>query len=201
MAQIRISRPRKVGQRLIKEDQISEAVSSILEAIGDDPSREGLRETPRRLARMYAEFFSGLHRDPAEELATGFEEGHRGIVVLKGIQFSSICENHSLPFYGTAHIGYVPNGRVAGASKLARALDVLAKRPQIQERLTNQFVDLVYTTLKAERAALIMSATHMCMTLRGVKKLGSEIVTQASRGSLKTQPDARRDFLATLQEM
>ncbi len=192
---------RKVGRHLIKEEQIREAVASIIEAIGEDADREGLKDTPRRVARMYAEFFSGLSRDPAEELATGFEESHHDIVVLKGIHFNSICEHHLLPFFGTAHIGYVPNGRVVGASKLARALDILARRPQLQERLTNQFVDLVYTTLQPEGVAIILSAKHMCMTLRGVKKPGSRIVTQASRGSLNTQPDVRRDFLAMLQEM
>jgi GTP cyclohydrolase I len=199
--EIRSTHARKGGKRLVKEQQIREAVSSILDAIGEDVDREGLRETPGRVARMYAEFFSGLSQDPAKELATGFEEGHRDIVVLKGIEFNSICKHHLLPFYGTAQIGYVPCGRVVGASKLARVLDVLARRPQLQERLTNQFVDVVYTTLQPEGVAVILSAKHMCMTMRGVKKPGSEIVTQASRGSLKTQPDVRRDFLAMLQEM
>ena len=147
---------------------------------------------------MYEEFFSGLYEDPTDILATGFEEGHRGIVVVKDIPFFSICEHHFLPFYGSAHIGYVPDGRVVGASKLARALEILARRPQMQERLTDQLVDTIYAGIRAEGVAAILSAEHMCMTLRGVKKPGSRVVTSASRGSLRTQASIKQEFLALL---
>jgi GTP cyclohydrolase I len=185
---------------LVNEQQISEAVASIIEALGEDAGREGLRETPRRVAKLYAEFFSGLGKDPAAELATGFEEDHHEMVVIKDIQFYSVCEHHLLPFYGAADIGYVPRGKVVGASKLARAMDVLAHRPQLQERLTTQLADVVYSTLQPEGVAVILRAEHMCMTLRGVKKLGSSVVTTASRGSLKTQASVRQEFLAMTRE-
>ena len=122
----------------------------IIGAIGEEPDREGLRDTPRRVAQMYDELFSGLSQDPAEVLATGFEEAHREMVVLRGIPFFSICEHHFLPFHGQAHIGYIPGDRVVGASKLARALDILSRRPQIQERLVNQLVDAIYTTVQPQ---------------------------------------------------
>ena len=148
-------------------------MASIIEALGEDAAREGLQETPRRVAKLYGELFSGLGKDPAAELVTAFEEDHHEMVVLKDIQFYSVCEHHFLPFYGTADIGYVPRGKVVGASKLARALDVLARRPQIQERLTTQLADILYSTLEPEGVAVVLSAEHMCMTLRGVKKPGS----------------------------
>ena len=175
-------------------------MASIIEALGEDADREGLQETPRRVAKLYAELFSGLGKDPAAELVTGFEEDHHEMVVLKDIPFNSVCEHHFLPFYGTADIGYVPRGKVVGASKLARALDVLAHRPQIQERLTSQLADVVYKTLAPEGVAVVLSAEHMCMTLRGVKKPGSRVVTSASRGSLRTQASLRQDFLAMTRE-
>ena len=172
----------------------------IIEAIGEEPGREGLRDTPRRVAQMYDELFSGLSQDPAEVLATGFEEPHREMVVLRDIPFFSICEHHFLPFHGKAHIGYIPGGRVVGASKLARALDILSRRPQIQERLVNQLVDAIYSAVQPAGVAAVLSAEHMCMSLRGVKKPGSKIVTLASRGSLRTQTASRQEFLALLRE-
>ena len=175
-------------------------MASIIEALGEDADREGLQETPRRVAKLYAELFSGLGKDPAAELVTGFEEDHHEMVVLKDIPFNSVCEHHFLPFYGTADIGYVPRGKVVGASKLARALDVLAHRPQIQERLTSQLADVVYKTLAPEGVAVVLSAEHMCMTMRGVKKPGSRVVTSASRGSMRTQASVRQDFLAMTRE-
>ena len=171
-------------------------MSSIIGALGEDADREGLKDTPRRVARLYAELFSGIGKDPAAELATGFEEDHHELVVLKDIQFYSICEHHFLPFFGTADVGYVPQGRVVGASKMARALDVLARRPQIQERLMTQLVDVVNKTLQPEGVAVLLSAEHMCMTLRGVKKPGSRVVTSASRGTLRTQASVKQEFLA-----
>ena len=185
---------------MVDREKIEQAVASIVEAIGEDPDREGLRDTPKRVARMYGEFFAGMAQDPTEVLATGFEEGHREIVVLRDVPFFSVCEHHFLPFYGSAHIGYIPAGRVVGASKLARALDILARRPQIQERLTNQLVDAVYDTLQPEGVGAILSAEHLCLSLRGAKKPGSKIVTSASRGSFRTQAATRREFLALLSE-
>lgn len=188
------------SKNLIDRERIEEAVASIIQAIGEDPGREGLADTPRRIAQMYEEFFSGLSQDPAEILATGFEERHQEIVILRDIPFFSICEHHLLPFFGSAHIGYVPNGRVVGASKLARALDVLAHRPQLQERLTNQLVDSIYSAVQPQGVAAVLSAEHMCVALRGAKKPGSKIVTSASRGIFRTQAATKHEFLALLSE-
>jgi GTP cyclohydrolase I len=150
---------------------------------------------------MYAEFFSGLDQDPADELATSFEESYHEMVVLKNIRFHSICEHHFLPFYGTANVGYVPDGKVACLSKVARALDVLARRPQLQERLTTQFADAIFNALKPEGVSVILTAEHMCMTIRGVEKPGSKIITSASRGTLRTQASTKQDFLAMLGDI
>ena len=180
--------------------KIQDAVTSILHAIGDDPQREGLADTPRRIAEMYGELFSGIGKDPASVLTTSFDEGYNEPVILRDVPFHSICEHHFLPFFGTTHIAYIPTGRVAGASKLARALDILASRPQIQERLTSQLADTLYDTLQPTGAAVIMSAEHLCMSIRGARKPGSKIVTTATRGSLETQPTARQDIFALLRE-
>ena len=172
----------------------------VLVGIGEDPQREGLVDTPRRIAEMYGEFFSGIGEDPAGVLTAGFDESYDETVVLRDVPFHSICEHHFLPFFGNAHIAYIPTGRVAGASKLARALDILASRPQIQERLTSQLADTLYNTLRPSGAAVIISAEHLCMSIRGARKPGSKIVTTAARGSLKTQPSVRQDLLALLRE-
>ena len=148
---------------------------------------------------MYEEFFSGLTQDPAKVLETGFEEGHQEMVILRDIPFFSICEHHFLPFYGIAHIGYMPNGRVVGASKLARALDILSRRPQIQERLTDQIVETIYKTIQPEGVAAVISAEHMCMSIRGVKKSGSKVVTSASKGTFKTQAASKQEFFSLLR--
>ncbi len=179
---------------MIDESKLRAAVASMLEAIGEDPDREGLADTPRRVAEMYAEFFSGLDQDPADVLETGFEEGHREMVVIAGVPFFSICEHHFLPFFGTADIGYVPSGRVAGASKLARALDIVARRPQMQERLTAQLADAISSTLQPEGVGVVVSAEHLCMTLRGARKPGSRIVTSSLRGTFRTDESVRREF-------
>ena len=181
-------------------DRIQNAVREVLVAIGEDPHREGLSDTPRRIAEMYGELFSGIGKDPANVLTTGFDEEYDEAVVLRDVPFHSICEHHFLPFFGTAHIAYIPTGRVAGASKLARALDVLASRPQIQERLTSQLADTLYDTLRPSGAAVIISAEHLCMSIRGARKPGSRIVTTASRGNIKTQQAVRQDLLALLRE-
>ncbi len=180
--------------------KIQDAVTSILLAIGEDPHREGLVDTPRRIAEMYGELFSGIDQDPACVLTTGFDEGCNEAVILRDVPFHSICEHHFLPFFGNAHIAYIPTGRVAGASKLARALDILASRPQIQERLTSQLADTLYDTLRPSGAAVIISAEHLCMSIRGARKPGSKIVTTASRGNLRTQHEMRQDLLALLRE-
>ena len=175
-------------------------MEEVIAAIGDHSVQKRLEKTPRRVADMYADLFSGLDADPKEVLATTFRERHRDTVVLKNVPFSSICEHHLLPFFGVAHIGYVPNGRVVGASKLARALDILAKRPQMQERLTDQLVDAVYEAVHPDGVAAVLKAEHMCMSLRGVKKTGASIVTSSSRGTLKTQTGAMNAFLAMVSD-
>ena len=181
--------------------KIRQAVAAILSAIGEDPSREGLADTPRRVADMYAEAFSGIGQDPAAVLASGFDdESHREPVLLRDVAFHSFCEHHLLPFFGSAHIGYIPAGRIAGVSKLARALDILARRPQVQERLTNALADAIHRALTPDGVAVVISAEHMCMTLRGVRKPGSKMITTAARGVLKTQPAARQEFFALLKQ-
>ena len=181
-------------------DSIQDAIRTVLVAIGEDPQREGLADTPRRIAEMYGELFSGIGQDPSVVLTTSFDEDCDEAVILRDVPFHSICEHHFLPFFGSAHIAYIPTGRVAGASKLARALDILASRPQIQERLTGQLADTLYDTLQPSGAAVIISAEHMCMSIRGARKPGSKIVTTAARGSLKTEHTVRQDILALLRE-
>ena len=185
---------------MIDREQIREAVASIILAIGEDPKREGLVDTPRRVADAYEEFFSGLDQDPSEVLATSYEEGHTELVVLKDIPFVSLCEHHLLPFYGNAAIGYVPSGRVVGVSKLARALDVLARRPQLQERLTRQLADCILSSIEPEGVAVVLSAEHLCVSLRGVKKGGSRLVTSATRGTVRTRDEIRRELHAMIRE-
>ena len=185
---------------MINQAKIEKAIASIIQAVGEDPEREGLVETPRRIAQMYADFFSGLEQDPVEVLATGFDEAHQEMVVLKDIPFFSMCEHHLLPFYGSASIGYVPNGRLVGISKLARALDILARRPQIQERLTRQLAESIFSAIHPDGLAVILSADHMCMSMRGAKKPGAKVVTSVSRGSIRTQETVRREFYALLGE-
>ena len=163
-------------------DRILSAVHEILVSIGENPEREGLLDTPNRVVELYRDIFSGLRSDPEEVLSVFFEENHTEPVAFTDISFNSICEHHLLPFYGYAHIAYLPKGRVIGASKVSRLVDVLAKRPQIQERLTTQIADIVYRCLDASASYVFMSAEHMCMTLRGVKKTDGKIVTSSQRG-------------------
>lgn len=192
-----VSRPRRAA---VDRERIEAAVVEILLAIGEDPRREGLRGTPRRIAAMYAELFSGLHRDPAEYLRVGFEEEqHREMVVLKDIPFYSLCEHHLLPFHGVAHVGYVPNGRIVGISKVARVVETLARRPQVQERLTSQIADLLVDALQARGAAVVIEAEHLCMTMRGVKKPGSLMVTSAMRGLFREDARTRSEFLSLIR--
>jgi len=179
--------------------KIESAVRQIIEAIGENPSREGLLETPARIAEMYAELFGGIGVDPAEELAVGFEEGHQELVVLRDIPFYSNCEHHLLPFYGVAHVGYIPNGRVVGISKLARVVEILARRPQLQERLTSQVADTIVRGLKPEGVAVVIEATHLCMTMRGVKKPDARVVTSAMRGIFHRSVATRAEFMALIR--
>lgn len=185
---------------LVDRQRIEAAVVEILQAIGEDPGREGLRETPQRIAVMYAELFSGLHRDPGEYLRVGFEEEqHHEMVVLKDIPFYSLCEHHLLPFHGVAHVGYVPNGRVVGISKVARVVETLARRPQVQERLTSQIADLLMDALQAKGSAVVIEAENLCMTMRGVKKPGSVMVTSAMRGLFRDDARTRAEFLSLIR--
>ena len=162
---------------------VERAIESILGFIGEDPMREGLRDTPSRVAKLYAELFSGIGQDPALFLNTVFDEDHHEPVVVTDISFFSVCEHHLLPFTGYVHVGYMPTGKVVGASKLIRVVEVLSKRPQIQERLTSQVADTINDNLDTRAVFVFMSAEHMCMTMRGVKKQGSQIVTVAERGA------------------
>jgi len=186
---------------MFDEAEIKKAVTSIIKAIGEDPNREGLVNTPKRVAEMYAELFMGLGKDPKEELTVGYEEGHREMVILRDIPFYSMCEHHLLPFYGTVHLGYVPNvsGRVVGISKLARVVEIISSRLQIQERMTTEIADAIMDGLKPSGVAVIVQAEHLCMIMRGVKKPGSNIITSAIRGAFRTKPETRTEFFSLLQ--
>ena len=186
---------------MFDEARIMAAVESIIKAIGEDPEREGLIDTPKRIAEMYAELFRGLDKDPKRELMVGFEEGHREMVIVRDIPFYSMCEHHLLPFYGVAHVGYIPNatGRVVGASKLARVVEIIASRPQIQERMTTEIADTIVGGLKPDGVGVIIQAEHMCMIMRGIKKPGSAIVTSALRGTFRSKTETRAEFFSLLQ--
>lgn len=175
--------------------RIERAVREILAAVGDDPDREGLAETPARVARMYAELFSGLHRDPKQYLGKFFTEKYDEIVLVRDISFCSVCEHHLMPFMGKAHIGYVPAGRVVGLSKLARIVEALSRRPQVQERMTEEIAGLLVSELGARGVAVIMEATHTCMTIRGVRKPGSLCVTSALKGVFRSNLSTRSELM------
>ncbi len=178
--------------------RIERAVSEILAAIGEDPQRDGLRETPARVARMYAELFDGMHRSPERHLETMFNEDHHEMVVLRDIPFHSMCEHHLMPFEGRAHIAYIPGGKIVGLSKLARIVDDFAHRPQVQERLTSQIADLLNDRVHVEGCAVVMEAVHTCMTCRGVKKPGAVMVTSALRGVMQSSDKTRAEALSLL---
>ena len=168
----------------------------ILLAVGEDPDREGLVETPERVARMYAELFAGLRKDPRELLEKTFTQKYDEMVVERDIGFESLCEHHLLPFLGKAHIGYLPNGKIIGLSKLARVVEVFAHRPQVQERMTEELADLLMAELDARGVGVILEATHTCMTIRGVRKPGSICTTSAMRGSFQSNQSTRAEFMA-----
>lgn len=178
--------------------RIERAVREILIAVGEDPDREGLARTPNRVARSYAELMAGLNEDPRMHLRTVFTERYDEVVLLRDIEFHSLCEHHLLPFTGRAHVAYLPDGKVVGLSKLARLVEGYARRPQVQERLTVQIADALWEELNPIGAACIIEATHTCMTIRGVKKPGSTMVTSALRGIFQENPASRAEVLALM---
>lgn len=167
---------------MVNQDKVQEAVKLLLEGIGEDISREGLADTPERIAKMYTEIFSGMEEDPAEHLSKVFTVDNNEMVLEKDIVFYSMCEHHMLPFYGKAHVAYIPNGRVVGLSKLARTVEVYARRLQIQEQMTSQIADAIMEYLAPQGVMVVVEAEHLCMTMRGVKKPGSQTVSIATRG-------------------
>ncbi|RLQ92571.1 GTP cyclohydrolase I FolE [Planomicrobium sp. Y74] len=182
-------------------EKIEKAVSMILEAVGEDISREGLLDTPKRVAKMYAEVFSGLKEDPKEYFKTVFHEGHEELVLVKDIPFYSMCEHHLVPFFGKAHIAYIPrDGVVTGLSKLARAVETVAKRPQLQERITSTIADSMMETLNPHGVFVMVEAEHMCMTMRGVKKPGATTVTAVARGILETDAIKRSEVITYINK-
>ncbi len=181
--------------------RIERAVREILIAVGEDPEREGLRETPARVARAYAELFAGLHLDPERHLMTSFDEDHHEMVALRDVPFNSMCEHHLLPFEGKAHLAYIPGGKVLGLSKLARVVEDFARRPQVQERLTSQIADLLAKRLKVRGCAVVLEAVHTCMTCRGVRKSGSVMVTSALRGLMQKNMSTREEALRLLHKL
>lgn len=184
----------------IDQDKIRQAVSMILEAVGEDPEREGLIDTPDRVARMYAESFSGLHQDPKETLATRFHVDHEEVVLVRDIAFYSMCEHHLLPFFGAAHVAYRPQqGVVTGLSKLARLVEVYARRPQVQERMTNQIADTLDDELSPAGTLVVIEAEHLCMSMRGVQKPGARTVTMAARGQYRSRPEEREELMRLIR--
>jgi GTP cyclohydrolase I len=182
----------------IDQERIRKAVREILAAVGEDPDREGLRETPERVARMYAEMFSGLHQEPADLLRKTFTQKYDEMVLVKDIHFESMCEHHLLPFYGKAHIAYLPKGKIIGLSKPARVVEVLSRRPQVQERMTEELADLLMEQLDARGVGVILEATHLCMTIRGVRKPNSICTTSAMRGVFRTNASSRAELMALI---
>jgi GTP cyclohydrolase I len=177
---------------------VKASVRKMLVAIGEDPDREGLADTPRRVAEMYEEIFAGLTANPVDELKVGFELGHHEMIVVRDIPFYSMCEHHLLPFHGVAHVGYIPNeqGRVVGISKIARVVDLIARKPQIQERMVSEIADCINDGLAPLGVAVVIEAEHMCMIMRGIKKPGSRVITSALRGAFKNNPTTRAEFMS-----
>jgi GTP cyclohydrolase I len=186
------------GAKAVDQPRIERAVREILAAVGEDPDREGLHETPARVARMYAELFGGLHEDPRQHLKKFFVEKYDEVVLVKDISFNSMCEHHMLPFMGRAHIGYLPNGRVIGLSKLARVVESIARRPQVQERMTENIADLLVEELDAKGVAVVIEASHSCMTIRGIRKPGSVCVTSAMRGIFRSHLSSRSEIMTLI---
>lgn len=182
----------------VDQVKVRRAVSLLLEAIGEDPKRDGLRETPARVARMYAEIFGQGEQNPRTALSKKFDEDHHEVVLVKDISFFSMCEHHLMPFFGKAHVAYIPNGSVVGISKLARVVESFARRPQVQERLTSQVADIINTELKPQGVAVVIEAVHTCMTMRGVKKPGTAVITSAMRGAFARDIRTRTEIMALI---
>ena len=195
-----IALPVEVVSKPFDLDRASAAVRELLLAIGEDPDREGLRETPDRVARMYAEILGGLRMSASEVLTTTFDLGHDEMVLVKDIELWSMCEHHLVPFTGVAHVAYIPNteGRITGLSKLARLVDVYSRRPQVQERLTSQIADALMEILKPQGAMVVIEAEHLCMTMRGVRKPGAKTITSAIRGTIH-QSATRAEVMSLIQ--
>ncbi len=183
------------GSSPIDMPRLEQAVRELLAAVGEDPDREGLRETPSRVARMYSELFRGLHEDPRKMLQKFFSEKYDEVVLVRDISFNSMCEHHLLPFMGKAHIGYVPDGKVVGLSKLARVVEAVSRRPQVQERMTEEIANLLESELGAKGVAVVVEATHTCMTIRGVRKPGSLCVTSAMKGLFRKNQSSRSEVM------
>jgi GTP cyclohydrolase I len=182
--------------------KVEDGARLILEGIGEDPGRDGLKDTPRRVAEMYREVLAGLHQDPDAVVDAVFDVGHDEMIMVRDIDVESLCEHHLLPFAGKAHVAYVPNqdGRITGLSKLARLVDVLAKRPQVQERLTTQIADVLERTLKPRGVFVVIEAEHLCMSMRGVRKPGSITVTSAVRGVFRSDPRTRAEAMGLIRD-
>lgn len=184
---------------MVNKEKIKEAVTLLLEGIGEDVTREGLKDTPERIARMYEEIYGGMDEDAKEHLSRTFTAENNEMIIEKDIVFYSTCEHHLMPFYGKAHIAYIPDGKVVGISKLARTVEVYARRPQIQEQLTAQIADAIMEYLKPKGVMVVLQAEHMCMTMRGVKKPGTQTVTMVSRGVFEKEEGLRNTFLQLIK--
>jgi GTP cyclohydrolase IA len=189
------SRPRR---RPVDEERIRQAVREILLAVGEDPDREGLVETPERVARMYAELFAGLHQSPRDHLQTTFSQKYEEMVLVKDIEFASLCEHHLLPFHGKAHVAYLPAGKIVGLSKLARVVEVLSRRAQVQERMTEEIAGLLMAELAPRGVGVILEASHSCMTIRGVRKPGSVTTTSAMLGIFRENASTRNELMSLI---
>jgi GTP cyclohydrolase I len=181
-------------------ERIEKAVKEILLAVGEDVEREGLKKTPTRVANMYAELLAGMHEDPKQHLRSVFSEDYDEIVLLRDIPFYSICEHHLMPFIGSSHVAYLPNGGILGVSKLARIVDCFSRRLQTQERLTNQIADFIMNNLKPRGVAVVLEASHSCMTIRGIKKPGSVMVTSSLRGIFRRDPKSRSEIMSLMHK-
>jgi GTP cyclohydrolase IA len=185
-------------KKKIDEARIEKAVREILSAVGEDLNREGLKDTPARVARMYGELLAGMHDDPDIHMSKVFNENYDEIVLLRDIPFYSMCEHHMMPFIGSAHVAYLPSGKILGVSKLARLVECFARRLQTQERLTSQIADCLMTNLKPQGVAIVLEASHSCMTIRGIKKPGSVMVTSAVRGLFRKDPRSRNEIMSLI---
>ena len=179
----------------VDREAVVATVRTLIRQLGLDPTDDGLLETPRRIADMYAEMFAGLGQDPRDALQVQFEENHDEMVILRDIPFHSMCEHHFLPFEGVAHVGYLPDGMIVGLSKLARAVETLARRPQVQERLTSQIADTIEEVVGAKGVGVVIEAEHLCMTARGVRKPRARMMTSAMRGAFRQNPNTRQEFM------